>query len=157
MNCKHLKQKLNRTLFCKKKNKIITIKECSCCNDKEYKVTISRSQENDKKEYIPIKKVSSKRAKLERNRYSVFYSDLSKCSKCGSKYQVTKHEIFEGSGRRTNSMKYGFVLPLCLKCHQELQDDIDFNLSWKKKSQRYFEDNYGTRNEFRKLFGRSYP
>lgn len=144
--CINLKQKLNRTLYCKKKNKIIKIKECSCCEFKEYKNV----------EYKVIKKISSKQVKLEKNRYSIFYEDLSKCYICGSNYQMTKHEIFEGSARRINSMKYGFVLPLCLKCHRKYQENILFNLNWKIKAQKCFENNYGTRDEFIKLFKKNY-
>ena len=38
-NCKHLKQKINKTLFCKKKNKLINISECRECK-KEYDTPI---------------------------------------------------------------------------------------------------------------------
>ena len=34
--CIFLKQKLNKTLYCKKYNKEINIKECSCCKYKKY-------------------------------------------------------------------------------------------------------------------------
>lgn len=98
-----------------------------------------------------MRKKSKKLAKLERERFSVFYDDLTRCCYCGSAYQMTKHEIFEGS-KRINSMKYGFVLPLCWKCHQELQDNFEFSEMWKKKAQQYFEDNIGSREEFLKLF-----
>ena len=101
-----------------------------------------------------MKKKSSKLAKLERERYSVFY-ELDKCCYCGSNYQLTKHEIFEGRNR-INSMKYGFVLPLCLKCHQELQDNQEFDLKWKQKSQTYFEKEIGTRDDFISIFRRNY-
>lgn len=33
-NCNHLKQKLNRTLQCKRTNKIINIRECNNCKYK---------------------------------------------------------------------------------------------------------------------------
>lgn len=91
---------------------------------------------------------------LERNRYSVFYEDLTTCMNCGSTYQMTKHEIFEGKNRR-NSMIYGFVLPLCLRCHMSLQEDKEFNDIWKKKAQTYFEKDH-TREEFINIFRRNY-
>lgn len=102
-----------------------------------------------------MKKKSWKLAKLERNRYSVFYESFAMCCGCGSMYQPTKHEIFEGRNRK-NSMKYGFVIPLCLACHQRLQDDLDFNKKWKVKAQDYFEKNYGTRDDFIKIFRMNY-
>ena len=102
-----------------------------------------------------MRKKSYKLAKLERNRYSVFYGSLAMCCNCGSFYNVTKHEIFEGRNRR-NSMKYGFVIPLCLSCHERLQEDYDFNIKWKRKAQTYFEENYGSREDFLKVFRQSY-
>lgn len=98
---------------------------------------------------------SKKLSKLEKERFSVFYDDLSLCMNCGSTYRMTKHEIFEGRNR-INSMKYGFVLPLCIRCHQELQEDISFNDKWKKKSQMYFEEHIGTRDDFLSIFRRNY-
>lgn len=97
---------------------------------------------------------SKKLSKLEKERFSVFY-ELNDCYYCGSTYQLTKHEIFGGRNRQ-NSMKHGFVLPLCLKCHRELQEDTDFIDKWKKKAQEYFENNIGTREEFLKIFRRNY-
>lgn len=97
---------------------------------------------------------SNKLSKLEKERFSVFY-ELNACCYCGSIYQLTKHEIFEGRNRQ-NSMKYGFVLPLCLKCHRKLQEDTDFIDKWKKKAQEYFENNIGTREDFLKIFRRNY-
>ena len=98
---------------------------------------------------------SKKLSKLEKERFSVFYDDLSLCMNCGSTYRMTKHEVFEGRNR-INSMKYGFVLPLCMRCHQELQEDISFNDKWKKKSQMYFEEHIGTRDDFLSICRRNY-
>lgn len=102
-----------------------------------------------------MKKKTNKLRQLEKNRFSVFYDSLSMCCACGSMNNMTKHEIFEGKNRR-NSMKYGFVLPLCYRCHQKLQEDQSFSNKWKQKSQRYFEDNIGTREEFINIFRKNY-
>ena len=102
-----------------------------------------------------MKRKRSKLSKLEKERFSVFYDDLGTCMYCGSTYQLSKHEIFEGRNR-INSMKYGFVLPLCLRCHRNLQDETEFNDKWKRKAQTYFEENLGTRDEFIKVFRRNY-
>ena len=102
-----------------------------------------------------MRKKSKELAKLERNRYSVFYEDLKTCMNCGSSYEMTKHEIYEGKNRQ-NSMIYGFVLPLCLKCHRALQEDEEFNDKWKKKAQEYFEEYIGTREDFISIFRRNY-
>lgn len=102
-----------------------------------------------------MKKKSNKLKQLEKNRYSVFYEDLSTCMYCGSSYEMTKHEIFEGRNRQ-NSMIYGFVLPLCRKCHQDLQENNEFSDKWQKKAQKYFEEYIGTREEFLSIFRRNY-
>lgn len=102
-----------------------------------------------------MKKKTTKIARMERNRKSVFYDELKICCNCGSVYQMTIHEIFEGKNR-LNSMKYGFVLPLCLRCHRELQENKEFNDKWKKESQKYFENYIGTRNDFIEIFRRNY-
>ena len=147
MKCKHLKirkQKGTIYYYCSLKRKVVDSSCYKNCSDKEYKI------------YKKLSTYSSKRRKREKERFSVFYSNLDKCCVCESTYQMTKHEIFEGSGKRSNLMKYGFVLPLCLKCHRELQEDSLFNQTWKIKAQTYFEKNYGSREEFIKLFGRNF-
>lgn len=102
-----------------------------------------------------MKKKTSKLRKLEKNRYSVFFDSLSMCCNCGSMTNITKHELLPGRNRK-NSMKYGFVLPLCVDCHRRLQDDSTFDKKWKQKAQTYFEENYGTREEFIEIFRRNY-
>ena len=102
-----------------------------------------------------MKYKTNKLRKLEQNRKSVFYTNLDTCMYCGSTYQITKHEIFEGRNRQ-NSMVYGFVLPLCLKCHRILQNDTSFNNKWKVKSQTYFETYIGTKNDFLDIFRKNY-
>jgi len=102
-----------------------------------------------------MKYKTNKLRNLEKNRFSVFYEDLTTCMNCGSTYQMTKHEIFEGRNRR-NSMIYGFVLPLCFNCHRKLQENQEFSSYWQNKAQTYFEKNIGTREEFIKIFRRNY-
>ena len=102
-----------------------------------------------------MRKKSKKLIKAERERFSVFYEDLKTCCYCGSTYQMTVHEILEGRNR-LNSMKYGYVLPLCLRCHRNLQENKDFNDKWKKLSQKHFEEKVGTREDFIKIFRRNY-
>ena len=102
-----------------------------------------------------MKKKTSKLRKLERDRYSVFFESLSMCCNCGSMRNITKHELLPGRNRK-NSMKYGFVIPLCVDCHRKLQENIEFNDKWKKKAQKYFEDNYGTHEDFMNIFRRNY-
>ena len=97
---------------------------------------------------------SAKLAKLERNRYSVFTDDLEHCITCKRKKEHL-HEIFFGINRQ-KSMQYNFVIPLCYKCHAEMHRNYDWQDYWHVKGQEYWEKNIGTREEFIKVFGRSY-
>lgn len=96
----------------------------------------------------------SKLTKLENNRFSVFYK-LDHCCYCGDNRQITLHEIYAGKNRQ-NSMKYGFVLPLCLRCHQMIQNDATYNNMWYKEAQSYFEKHIGTRDDFIRIFRKNY-
>ena len=160
MYCKHLKQKMNRTLFCKKKNKVIQLCECQTCNEKEF------NKQNDKlylknkntlksaKNTISqrMKNKSKKQAKKERDRFSVFTTDLTKCIIDGCELPKDDlHEIFEGANR-TNSMKYGFVIPICRKHHNEIQDGGILKTKWRLKCKKYFIQHYGTEEDFKKIF-----
>ena len=97
---------------------------------------------------------TKKLAKLEKDRYSVF-STKEQCMVCHSIHYLTWNEIFRGRNR-TNSIKYGFCLRMCLSCHQQYQEDIQFNDYWHSTAQLYFENNYGTREEFVRIFRRNY-
>lgn len=145
-HCINLKQKMNRTLYCKIKTHHISFSDCSNCPFKEYK---QYKKLQSKKEY-KMKNKSSKLAKLERNRFSVFTSNLDKCYLCPNKKDHL-HEIFAGRNRQ-NSMKYGFVLPICWKCHEKYQNDSVFNNKWHIIAQRYFEQNLGSKQEFIDIF-----
>lgn len=150
MNCIYLKQKLNRKLECKKKNKIINIRECNNCTYKEYKSTELTNCHTSKK----IRQKSLKLAKLERNRYSVFTDDLDHCILCKKKKEHL-HEIFFGANRKM-SMEYGFVIPLCFECHSEMHRNHKWQKFWHIRGQEYWEKNIGTRDEFIGVFGKSY-
>lgn len=90
---------------------------------------------------------------------SVFTDDMDSCIFTGSTC-VERHHIF-GSSNRKLSEKYGFVVPLRPDLHPngananpKYRKQIDDHL--KQMAQEYFESNYGSREEFRRLFGRSY-
>jgi len=87
-----------------------------------------------------MKKKSYKLAKLEKNRWSVFTDDFSKCYFCDNP-KVDLHELLPGRNR-LNSIAYGFVLPVCRIHHKELTDDYDKINEWKRTCQHYFEEHY---------------
>ncbi len=154
-NCIYLKQKINKNLECKKKNKLINIRECNNCQFKEYKSTINQkncAKDTSKKQTLRNK--SAKLTKLERNRFSVFTDDLEHCIVCEKKKEHL-HEIFFGTNRQ-NSMRYGFVLPLCSSCHSEMHRNREWQDYWHKIGQKYWEKHIGTREKFIGMFGRCY-
>lgn len=150
--CKHLKIKLNHTFECKKMKKAITLKSCSNCRFKEYKTQAYINFKN--KTQKPIKTRSKRMAKLERKRFSLFSEDTTHCYFCHSTHQLTWHEIFRGRNR-SNSMKYGLCLRMCLSCHERLQDNKEFNEYWHKKGQTLFEKAYPDL-DFVDIFKRNY-
>lgn len=174
--CIHLKKRKNKP-YCNLINKEIPFSLCRECDNKEYKksdIKISKKsgfwskspvksgQINKNAQSLtkkPVKKTkmhnkSKKLTKLERNRTSVFTSDLEHCYLCG-KNKNDLHEIF-GGRNRLNSIKYNFVLPLCRECHSLNQSNPFFNDYWHRQSQLYWEENIGSREEFIEVFRRNY-
>jgi hypothetical protein len=174
--CRNLKKRKGKP-FCKILNKEIPFSCCRECDKKEYKTknpknsfykeyrtknTINSFYENDIKisnnkkinNVAKMKYKSNKLAKLERNRFSIFTDNMDKCIICG-KVRNDKHEIFRGANRR-NSMKYGFVLPLCRECHSTKAETSEFEDFWHRQAQLYFEKNIGSREEFIRIFRRNY-
>ena len=90
---------------------------------------------------------------------SVFTDDMDSCIFTGSPY-IERHHIFGGSSRNA-SEKYGFVVPLRYDLHpngaradRRYAKQIDTHL--KEMAQTYFEEHFGSREDFRAIFGKSY-
>lgn len=148
MNCKHLKYRTKKGIkyiYCSKLKKQIMYSDCANCQYKEYKCTIKPKS---------LCKKSNKINKLERNRKSVFTNNLSVCIMCG-KPKDNLHEIYMGKNR-LNSMKYGFVIPVCIRCHHICHKDSHIQEFWHKEGQLYFEREIGSRTEFIDIFKRDY-
>jgi hypothetical protein len=79
------------------------------------------------------------------------------CRYCGTPYAST-HEVYEGSGRRQISIKYGMQVKLCIICHKDIQEHPlqGRDLELKQEFQRKFEAEGNSRELFRKLFSVSY-
>ena len=90
--------------------------------------------------------------------WSAFTDDLDHCIFTGSS-QVERHHIFGGSSRKA-SERYGYVVPLRPDLHPngvfagKRAKEIDIYL--KQMAQRDFEKKHGTREDFRREFGKSY-
>lgn len=89
---------------------------------------------------------------------SVLTDDMDHCMFTGSA-PVERHHVF-GASNRKRSEKYGFIAPLRPDLHPNgvfagiYANEIDQIL--KKMSQEYYEKHYGTREDFRREFGKSY-
>lgn len=91
-------------------------------------------------------------------RFSIIVDDLEHCIVCGYPHPH-KHEVFFGEKQRKHSIKYGMVLPLCY-AHHEGNDSPHMNrkidLTYKAKAQEIWENTYGNREDFIRIFGKSY-
>ena len=145
MKCKYLKsRRKNYQLYyyCSMKKNKIDISECYNCTHKEFKI------------YNVLKKRTYKQSKKEKNRFSIIYSDLSKCAECSSKIGIELNEIYEGAYRQT-SIKYGMVAPMCNRCHKRFHSDRLFSLKYKALFQIEFEKTY-SHDEFMVIFKQNY-
>lgn len=77
-----------------------------------------------------------------------------------SDIQIHKHHIFYGTANRKISEKQGCWVYLCSYHHNMSNEGVHFNwcfdIMLKKYCQYVWEQEKGTRDEFRKLFGKSY-
>ncbi len=150
MNCINIKQKMNKTIYCKKIKKEITFNDCSNCKYKEYK---QHKQLKAKSEY----KYKIKKGKC--NRYYNYISIMPK-SVLYSTVKIKgweKHHIFGGIANRPKSEKYGLFVWLNEKQHRYLTEHPLENLKLKKIAQAVFMEHYNKSiEEFIKIFGRSW-
>lgn len=87
---------------------------------------------------------------------SVLIEDTEHCWLCGDSRNVEGHHAIHGQGRRKVADKYGFIIPLCHRCHMHLHDTGEFDLFFKTFAQKYYEKHIGTREQFREDFGKSW-
>lgn len=90
--------------------------------------------------------------------FSVLTNDMEHCLITGDS-NVAIHHVFNGANRNL-SEKYGFLVPLRPDWHNmtsySVHMDQKFDESLKRKAQWYYEENYGSREDFRREFGKSY-
>lgn len=81
------------------------------------------------------------------------------CFVCGTTFNLESHHIIYGTSNRKNSEKYGFKVWLCHE-HHTGNTGVHFNkpldMHLKKLAQTYFEAENGSRNDFIRVFGKSY-
>lgn len=82
------------------------------------------------------------------------------CYICG-KPKEHIHHILEGTNHRKLCDKYGLTIPICASCHNVIHTsthkfDVDTRNALKKIAQEHWENTYGDREEFIKIFKKSY-
>lgn len=156
MNCKYYRtrtKKYNKIGYCTRDRKEVSL-FCKECEIIEYKEVNYKQKSTEQSRTLKLKKnKSSKLSKLERNRFSILTDNLNSCIICGNKKEHL-HEVFPGAFRQ-RSMKENMVLPLCAFHHTQIHSDIELSLYWKRSCQKKYEESH-TRDEFIKIFGRSY-
>jgi len=143
MTCKYYRTRTKNYKkygYCIKHKKEVNL-FCKDCNNIEYK------------EVKNIKKRTYKLSKKEKNRFSILTDDLEHCIICGDK-RDNLHEVFFERNRQF-SIKYGLVIPLCLKHHQEIHKNIELQRKWHIKRQLVFINRYSNEN-FSKIFRKNY-
>lgn len=79
------------------------------------------------------------------------------CYLCGSARNLESHHCLHGTANRKKADLYGLTVWLCHDCHMRLHDrDTAADRHLQQVAQKYFEDNIGTREDFRREFGKSY-
>ena len=83
---------------------------------------------------------------------------MRKCYLCGRNWAIEKHHVFGGSNRK-KSEKYGMTVDLCHWCHNEPPDGVHHNSEQNKRLKAGFQGKFEethSREEFRRIFGKSY-
>lgn len=82
------------------------------------------------------------------------------CLVCGTPHHLCRHHIYSGRGRRELSEKYGLWVYLCGRHHTmgafSIHHDSALDKKLREQGQRAWEARYGTREDFIRIFGRSW-
>lgn len=127
--------------YCKAKRKKITLEDCKKCEIKTYKISNK------------IRKQSKKQKNKEAKRYSIITDNLEDCYLCSRK-KKDMHEAIGGCNR-SKSIEWGLVLPLCRKCHSELENNQELKRKIQQLGQETFEIKY-SHELFMEEFKRNY-
>ena len=96
---------------------------------------------------------------LDRNGYarSIMPTIQGRCYVCHRNTDTARHEIFYGTANRKNSKEFGTWVDICPVCHADVHANPSegFDIMLKRSAQWAFEREH-TRDEFRKIFGRSW-
>ena len=92
--------------------------------------------------------------------WSVFTDDMDHCMFTCTAPVELQHVFGATKKRKLLSEQYGFIAPLRPDLHpngaQAGKDAKNIDTLLKQRCQQYYEKHYGTREQFRKEFGKSY-
>lgn len=77
------------------------------------------------------------------------------CYICRTTIGLHKHHLLHGTANRKIADRYGYWVYLCAMHHGMVHGDAELDKGFKKIAQRKFEQT-GTREEFIRVFGKSY-
>jgi hypothetical protein len=118
-NCINLKQKLDRSLYCKINKCSITLKDCNNCKFKEYKAIRNKPIKGKKHKLTKATEIpkSVKKKVWERDNHKcIFCHEEVPWNLANSHFVKRSHN---GLGIEQD------VFTACIKCHQKFDDSID--------------------------------
>lgn len=148
--CINLKQKMNKTIYCKKRKEQITFKDCNCCPFKEYK-QYKRLQAKSEYKYKP------KKGKCNRYYNNVSIMPVSTLYFNKKTKGCEKHHVFGNVANRPKSEAYGLFVWLTPEQHKYLHDHPLEMIKIKKIAQATFMHHFNkTVDEFIYIFGKNW-
>lgn len=80
-----------------------------------------------------------------------------KCYECGRSTSLQLHHCIHGTANRKHADYYGLTVYLCYEHHRELHDrNNEMDRRYMQLAQNCYEATHGNRNDFIKVFGKSY-
>ena len=92
---------------------------------------------------------------------SIIVKDLKVCCECGSMQNVEVHHCIHGTAGRKLATRYHLLVGLCPECHRGTHGvhgkyGHELDLKYKRMAQEAWEKKHGNREDFIRIFGRSY-
>lgn len=143
-----MKQKMNRTLYCKKQDKAITFKDCSSCRYKEWeKVSIEEKKTTKRKHKLTKATEIPKKIKM-----IVWERDNHKCIFCGKEvpwnlansHYVKRSQLGLGIDERN-------IMTNCERCHK-LYEESAYREKMKEYAKKYLMSKYDNWNEEKLIY-----
>ena len=85
---------------------------------------------------------------------SIITNDIEHCFICGNP-TVAYHHVINGVANRKKSDKYGLIVPLCPRHHDEIHQNQKLDIKLKQLAQKKFEEVYG-HEKFMEVFRKNY-